>query len=155
MTGAEERIVVDVPPAEVFAAVTDVRRMARWSSECFGVWIWRRENGRPSRFIGFNRRGPYVWFSGCQVRVADPGAEFAFDVTALGLPVARWGYRFTATEGGTEVTEYWLDKRTRGSRALGRIFTGPSATRRPEVNRDGMRETLRRLKSELESGRKS
>ncbi|MGH3843356.1 MAG: hypothetical protein ACRDS0_18225 [Pseudonocardiaceae bacterium] len=30
-TGAEERIVVAALPAEVFAAVADVRRMARWS----------------------------------------------------------------------------------------------------------------------------
>jgi len=33
---------------------------------------------------------------------------------------------------------------------LGRIFTGSSARIRPEVNRDGMRTTLARLKSELE-----
>jgi hypothetical protein len=45
-----------------------------------------------------------------------------------------------------------LDKRNLGSTVLGRIFTGKSATIRPEVNRDGMQETLRRLKSELESG---
>jgi hypothetical protein len=88
------------------------------------------------------------------MRVADPGVEFAFDVTTFGLPVARWGYRFSPTEGGTEVTEYWFDKRNVGSTVLGRIFTGKSATIRPEVNRDGMRQTLRRLKSELESGRK-
>lgn len=146
---------VAVPPAEVFAAVADVRRMVRWSSECFAVWIWRRENGRPARFIGFNRRGPFVWFTGCQVRVADPGVEFAFDVAALGLPVARGGYRFSPAEGGTEVTEYWVDRRTPGATVLGRIFTGKSANIRPEVNREGMQETLRRLKSELESGIKS
>jgi hypothetical protein len=82
--------------------------MARWSPECFAVWIWRRQNGTPARFIGWNRNGPFIWFSSCQVRVADPGVEFAFDVTK-------------------------------------------SATIRPEVNREGMRETLHRLKSELES----
>lgn len=154
-TGAEEHIVVDVPPAEVFAAVTDVRRMARWSPECFAVWIWRRDNGRPARFIGWNRYGPFVWFTTCQVRVVDPDAEFAFDVTTFGFPVARWGYRFSSTEGGTKVTEYWVDRRGRGATVLGRIFTGKSATMRPEVNREGMRETLRRLKSELETVPKS
>jgi hypothetical protein len=154
-TGVEEHIVVAAPAAEVFAAVADVRRMARWSPECFAVWIWRRDNGRPARFIGWNRSGPFVWFSTCQVRVADPGAEFAFDVTTFGMPVARWGYRFSPTRGGTEVTEYWVDKRSRGATVVGRIFTGKSATMRPEVNREGMRETLRRLKSELESGLRS
>ncbi len=151
----EEHIVVAAPAAEVFAAVADVRRMTRWSPECFGIWIWRRENGIPARFIGWNRYGLFVWFDTCQVRVADPGVEFAFDVTAFGFPVSRWGYRFAPVEGGTEVTEYWVDKRDRGAKVLGRIFTGKSATMRPEVNRNGMRETLRRLKSELESGLKS
>lgn len=153
--GVEERIVVSAPPAEVFAAVADVRRMARWSPECFAVWIWRKQNGMAARFIGWNRYKLFVWFSTCQVRVAKPGAEFAFDVTTFGMPVARWGYRFSPTQGGTEVTEYWFDKRNFGSTLLGRIFTGKSATMRPEVNRDGMRHTLRRLKTELESAAKS
>ena len=151
-TAVEEHIVVAAPATDVFAAVADVRRMARWSPECFAVWIWRRRNGTPARFIGWNRNGPFIWFSACQVRVADPGVEFAFDVTTFGMPVARWGYRFSPVTGGTEVTEYWFDKRNLGSTVLGRIFTGKSATIRPEVNREGMRETLRRLKSELESG---
>ncbi len=150
-TEVEEHIVVAAPPAEVFAAVADVRRMARWSPEVFAVWIWRKQNDIPSRFVGWNRYKLFVWFSSCQVRVADPATEFTFDVTTFGMPVARWGYRFSPTQGGTEVTEYWIDKRNFGSTLLGRIFTGKSATIRPEVNRDGMRQTLRRLKSELES----
>lgn len=151
-TGVEERIVVAVPAVEVFAAVTDVRRMARWSPECFAVWVWRRKEGRPARFIGWSRIGMFLWFTTCQVRVADPGVEFAFDVTTFGFPVSRWGYRFSPAEGGTKVTEYWVDKRGLGGTVLGRVFTGKSATRRPEVNRAGMRETLRRLEAELESG---
>lgn len=109
----------------------------------------------PTRFIGWNKHGPFVWFTTCQVRVANPSVEFAFDVTAFGFPVARWGYRFSPAEGGTEVTEYWMDKRGRGATVLGRIFTGKSATMRSEINRDGMRKTLHRLKSELESGSQS
>jgi uncharacterized protein YndB with AHSA1/START domain len=154
-TSLEEQIVVAASPAEVFAAVADVRRMARWSPECFAVWVWRKENGRPARFIGWNRNGPFVWFTACQVRVADPGAEFAFDVSTFGMPVSRWGYRFSPTEGGTEVTEYWVDKRNLGATVLGRIFTGKASTVRPEVNREGMQATLRRLKSELESASKA
>jgi len=68
-TSVEEQIVVAAPPAEVFAAVADVRRMARWSPECFGVWVWRKKNGRPARFIGWNRNGPFIWFTACQVLV--------------------------------------------------------------------------------------
>ncbi|MGH3603592.1 MAG: SRPBCC family protein, partial [Pseudonocardiaceae bacterium] len=48
-TAVEEHVVVAAPAAEVFTAVADVRRMARWSPECFAVWIWRRQNGTPAR----------------------------------------------------------------------------------------------------------
>jgi uncharacterized protein YndB with AHSA1/START domain len=143
---AAEKITVNVPPAEVYAAVSDVRRMARWSAECFGTLTWAR-----GRFVGFNRRGPFVWFTTCRVVVAKPGEEFAFDVTTFGMPVSRWGYRLEVVPSGTEVTEYWQDRRTRGAFVLGRIFTGRTTNDRPAVNRDGMRVTLERLKRELEA----
>ena len=57
-----------------------------------------------------------------------------------------------AVADGTEVTELWDDRRSRGARTLGRIFTGRSANQRPEINRAGMRTTLERLKSELDAG---
>jgi hypothetical protein len=106
----------------------------------------------PARFVGFNRRGPFVWFTTCRVVTAEPGQEFAFDVTTFGMPVSRWGYRLAAAPDGTEVTEYWQDRRTGGALLLGRIFTGRVANYRPEANRENMRLTLARLKSELETG---
>jgi uncharacterized protein YndB with AHSA1/START domain len=146
-----EQITVDVPPATVYRAVSEVRRIARWSPECFAVWIWRRRGNVPARFLGFNRRGLFVWFTSCRVTTAAPGEEFAFDVTTFGMPVARWGYRLAAAPMGTEVTEYWQDRRNRGSRLVGRIFTGRASDNRPELNSAGMRTTLERLKRELET----
>jgi Polyketide cyclase / dehydrase and lipid transport len=146
-----ERIIVETRPAEVYEAVSDVRRFARWSPECFAVWVYRRHGEVPARFVGFNRRGPFVWFTTCRVVLAERGAEFAFDVTTFGLPVSRWGYRFAALPEGTEVTECWLDRRGRAARMLGRVFTGRAANDRPQANREGMRTTLARLKVELEA----
>jgi uncharacterized protein YndB with AHSA1/START domain len=145
-----EQITVAVPAAAVYDAVADVRRMARWSPECFAVFVWSRRGGVPARFVGFNRSGPWLWFTTCRVVTAEPGQEFAFDVTTFGMPVARWRYRFAATAAGTEVTESWTDQRSRGAWLLGRIFTGRVAASRPEANRAGMRTTLARLKRELE-----
>jgi hypothetical protein len=145
-----ERITVQAEPAQVYRAVSDLHRMVRWSPECFAVWIWRRRSGTPARFAGFNRRGPFVWFTTCRVVAAEPAREFGFDVTTFGMPVSRWGYRMTPSDGGTEVTEYWLDRRSRGAFVLGRIFTGRVANDRPAANREGMRTTLTRLKHELE-----
>jgi hypothetical protein len=147
----EERIVVDVSPEKAYGAVVDVRRIPRWSPECFAVWVYRRRDGVPTRFVGFNRRRGFVWFTTCRVLIADPSREFTFDVTTFGQPVARWGYRFAPAGESTEVTEYWIDRRNTHAFWLGRIFTGKSATMRPDVNREGMRRTLRRLKHELET----
>ncbi|MFG1955333.1 SRPBCC family protein [Micromonospora sp. NPDC048830] len=146
-----DQITIAAPAGTVYAAVADVRRIARWSPECVAVWITRRDGGQPRRFVGWNRRGPFLWFTTCRVVTATPGSEFAFDVATFGQPVARWGYRFAETDGGTQVTEYWQDRRNRAAHVLGRIFTGRSAGDRPTLNRNGMRETLRRLKRELEA----
>jgi hypothetical protein len=148
-----EEILIRVPPVAAYAAVAEIKRMAKWSPECFAVWIWRRDAGRPARFIGWNRRGPFIWFTTCRVETAHPGEEFAFEVTTFGQPVARWGYRFEETPDGTRVTESWTDRRNRAAFVLGRIFTGRVTKQRPQANRVGMRETLRRLKSELEAAR--
>jgi hypothetical protein len=147
-----EQVTVGAAPAEVFSAVSDVGRMARWSPECFATWVWLRRGGLPARFVGFNRRGPFLWFTTCQVVAARPGEEFAFDVTTFGMPVARWSYRLTAVADGTEVTESWTDRRKRGALVMGRIFTGRSVHDRPRLNREGMRCTLDRLKQELDAG---
>jgi Polyketide cyclase / dehydrase and lipid transport len=146
-----ESVIVNADPAEIYAAVSDVRRMARWSPECFATWVWSRKDGRPHGFVGFNRRGPFVWFTTCRVVVAEPGEEFAFDVTTFGMPIARWTYRMAAAPGGTEVTEHWVDRRGRGGHIMGRVFAGRSANDRPAVNREGIRTTLARLKRELEA----
>ena len=147
-----ERITVGVPPAGAYQAISDLRRMARWSPECFAMLVWSRRNGVPARFVGFNRRGPLVWFTTCQVVAAQAGEEFAFDVTTFGMPVARWSYRLEPVAGGTEITESWRDQRGRGAHLLGRVFTGKVANNRAEANREGMRTTLARLKRELEAG---
>ena len=147
-----EQITIGVPPGDVYRAVSDVKRMARWSPECFAALVWSRRDGTPARFVGLNRRGPWVWFTTCQVVTARPGEEFAFDVTTFGMPVSRWSYRLAPEGAGTKVTEAWLDKRSRGANTLGRIFTGKVAHDRPRANREGMRTTLARLKRELEAG---
>jgi uncharacterized protein YndB with AHSA1/START domain len=147
-----ETITVAAPPANVYQAVSEVRRIARWSPECFATLVLSRREGTPASFVGFNRRGPLLWFTNCQVVTAKPGEEFAFDVTAFGMPVSRWSYRFTAAAAGTEVTEGWQDQRSPGAHRLGRIFTGKAAENREELNREGMRTTLERLKHELEAG---
>jgi hypothetical protein len=146
-----EQVDVAVAARTAYDSV-EALHFARWSPECVGVWVWRRDGaGRPARFVGWNRRGPFLWFTTCTVVAATPGEEFSFEVTTFGLPVARWTYRFASLpEGGVRITEEWTDRRGRGALILGKVFTGRAANDRPSVNREGMRATLARLKRELE-----
>ncbi|MET9606744.1 SRPBCC family protein [Streptomyces sp. NPDC006512] len=151
----EEDVVVAASPAEVHRLVSDLRNMGRWSPECRRVWVPRRPARAGSAFVGFNRRGPFLWFTTGRITalrapVAPDGTgEFTFDVGVFGLPIARWGYRFVPEGDGTRVTETWEDLRSgRGSRtadALGAVFAGTTPQRRVAVNRAGMRTTLARI----------
>ncbi|MFE7414912.1 SRPBCC family protein [Streptomyces laurentii] len=94
-------------PGALYGLVAEVRNMGRWSPECRGVWAPGGAPRAGSRFVGFNRRGPFVWFTTCRVVEAVPGEAFVFDVGVFGLPIARWGYRFDAYEesDGTDGTD--------------------------------------------------
>ncbi|MFG2640168.1 SRPBCC family protein [Streptomyces sp. NPDC048370] len=145
----EESVVVDAAPEVVYRLLANLPDMGRWSPECRRVWVVRPPVRTGSRFVGFNRRGPFVWFTTGRVTAAREGEEFTFDVGVFGLPIARWGYRFAAEGTGTRVTETWQDLRTgRGSHladVLGTVFAGTTPERRIAVNRHGMRTTLARI----------
>ncbi|WP_435058626.1 SRPBCC family protein [Streptomyces sp. bgisy060] len=146
----EESAVVDAPPAVVYRLVSDLRNMGRWSPECRSVWVLRPPLRAGSRFIGFNRRGPFVWPTLGRVALMRTNSEFVFDIGVFGLPIARWGYRFEPEGSGTRITEFWQDLRTTGRRArvadlLGTAFAGTNPARRVALNRSGMRTTLERI----------
>ncbi|MGW1213922.1 SRPBCC family protein [Streptomyces sp. NPDC002499] len=151
----QESALVNSGREDLYAAISRVRNIGSWSPECFAVWHRGPVAGAGARFVGFNRRGLFVWFTTCRVVVADAPAEFAFKVTTFGLPVALWGYRLEPEGAGTRVTEYWRDLRTgpgaRLTELLGRVFTGTRPTDRAEVNRAGMRSTLQRIKTAVEA----
>ncbi|MER7538869.1 SRPBCC family protein [Streptomyces sp. NPDC097704] len=146
----EESTVVDAPPAVVYRLVSDLRNMGRWSPECRSVWVLRPPARTGTRFVGFNRRGPFLWPTQGRVTRMSQDSEFVFDISAFGLPIARWGYRFEAEGSGTRLTEFWEDLRTDGFRArvadfLGTVFAGSNPARRIALNRAGMRTTLERI----------
>ncbi|MGW3766474.1 SRPBCC family protein [Actinomadura verrucosospora] len=158
----EESVVVAAPARDVYAAVADLRRMGEWSPEVFATWVRGRAVKPGTRFVGFNRLGWRVWFTTCQVSAAVPGEVFAFRVSSFGVPVALWGYRFENVSEDpsaprTRLTEYWEDQRRdhRGAgfvSLLGKVFTGVPAGERAEVNREGMRATLDRIRTAVGKG---
>ena len=153
MPDLEESIHVDAPAEVVWSLVSDLTRMGEWSPETRKV-SWLRGATGPevgARFRGWNRHGLAWWFTDSTIVTAEPGRELAWDVFFLGRPVARWAYRFEDDgPGACTVTETWEDKRMPFSKAAGRL-TGVSD--RATHNKQGMEQTLRRIKAAAEAGR--
>lgn len=144
-------------PEQVYAAVSDLARMASWSDEYVGSWrFWRGVPQYGVRFVGWNRNGWRLWCTTCRVETADQPSAFVFTSGFLGLPIARWSYRVTETSNGMcEVVESWEDLRGGGPagslmRWLGTVFTGTTPEERVRRNQAGMEHTLQRLAAELE-----
>lgn len=151
--GGTDRVslVIDAPPEAVYDLVSDITRMGQWSPECVRcTWLGGASGAAVgARFRGWNRRGPALWFTTSRVVEAERGKVFSFEVKQSG---ARWTYRFEPHDGGTLVTEertFWRDRPTVAA-VFTRLFLG-GAGHEDEL-REGMRQTLERVKSAAESG---
>ncbi len=147
------RTTIEVPPMEVYEAVSDVRRMGEWSPEATGAELL---TGEPievgSRFRGTNANKAAKWSTTCTVTAADPGNSFAFEVRAMGGPISRWQYDFREVPEGTEVIETWVDLRSGVHGAVLSLIGAAilRSTNRHEHNRRNMETTLQRLRASLE-----
>jgi len=150
-------VVVRRTPQTVWDAVADPRRIASWSPEAQGVSVTdAADDGRDptgpmalgARFSGSNRHGVFRWTTRCVVVESTPGQAFSFDVSYLGMSVARWRYALSAVDDGTCVEEQWWDTRGATMKALGAVGTG--VTDRRTHNERTMRATLDALAADLE-----
>ena len=132
-------------PESLYAMVADLPRMGEWSPENVGAsWLGGATGAAPgARFKGVNSAGRKRWSTAGTVIEAVPGRVLSFRVTAVGLKVARWTYRFEATASGCAVTETWDDERGAVVTLLGKLVSGVGD--RVTHNRVGMEETLRNL----------
>ncbi|WP_409236283.1 SRPBCC family protein [Streptomyces sp. PA5.6] len=167
-------ILVQAAPSEVYAQVSRVAQMGRWSPENLGATVPGPDEPAATGlvFVGHNKRGAFRWTTRCTVTAADPGRRFAFRVHAIGLkrprlsaPIATWEYRFeevepsagTGAEGAgavTRVTETWTDDRRSWPDAVANTFDR-IATRGQTFavfQTGNIDRTLRNLKRELEAG---
>jgi uncharacterized protein YndB with AHSA1/START domain len=145
-------VTVAAAPGDIWDMVSDVTRMGEWSPECTGCrWIGKHRRAEVgARFVGFNKRGWARWATINEVVEAEPGVAFAFRTRETGVV---WAYRFApGPDGaGTVVTE---TRDTRGARSrlirLAGLFVGGAESHADEL-REGMRQTLARLKAAAES----
>jgi hypothetical protein len=102
-----------------------------------------------ARFRGRNRNGLRRWSTTVQVVAAEPGREFAFDVSSYRfIPVSRWRYTFLPTDAGCTVTESWEDRRPAWFKLPAGVATG--VLDREAATARSIEHTLARLKSALE-----
>jgi len=137
-------------PERVFALVSDVTRIGKYSPETFEAeWIGGASGPAVgARFRGHvkrNGRGPIYWTT-CEVVTCDPGREFAFAVLTRGRPLNTWRYVIASNGDGVDVTEsfellneVWL-----------RVYWFLLGWARGKTNENGMRTTLERMKAEVE-----
>ena len=141
---------VDAPPEAVWALVSDVTAIGRFSPETFEAqWLDGATGPAPgARFKGHvkrNGRGPVYWTT-CEVVACEPGREFGFAVLTGGRALNTWRYRLEPAGGGTDVTESFELADTPALRLYWRLL----GWARGRTNREGMRATLERVKAEVE-----
>jgi hypothetical protein len=143
-------ISVSRPAIDVWRAIADPTRVATWSPEARAAHVdVAGALAVGARFTGSNQNGPLRWTTSCVVVESVQGAAFAFDVSYLGMAVARWRYEITGTAVGCEVEEQWWDRRGPVMKAIGLIGTGVAD--RVAHNRRTMTKTLAALKADCEA----
>ena len=142
---------IRAPAERVWSMVADLPRMSEWSPENEKV-EWRKgaSTAAPgATFAGRNRYGSKSWSTSGSVVEVEPGRLLSFRVTAVGMKVALWSYRFEPTDDGCRVTESWVDERNALVKARGKPVSGVSD--RMAHNRAGMVQTLANLKKAAEA----
>jgi uncharacterized protein YndB with AHSA1/START domain len=151
----EVSIDIDASPETVYALVSDLPSMGRWSPECYRCdWRGGATKAAPGvRFVGRNRIGARRWSTEGTVVVADPGHELTFDIQSFGLPVSRWTYRIAPRSGGgVTLTESTEDRRGWLIRTAGTLLLlGTPGADRTQRNQDTMAVTVRKIKDEAEA----
>lgn len=135
----------------LYDMVSDVTRTGEFSPTCTSCW-WDAGDGPHvgAWFTGRNQTSDRTWETRSQVVAATPHQEFAFIV---GGSLVRWGYSFTATPHGTDVTESW-EFLPAGLALFHERYGADAATQiadRTRAARDGIPITLLALKRAAEA----
>ena len=141
---------IAAPPAEVFAAITDITRMGEWSPETVSA-DWNdgaNEAAVGASFTGRNRNGDNQWTTEATITELVPNERFFFDCSVRGFVFSKWGYSIEPAGDGSIVTEYAQDLRPES--ALERSAQVSGVSDRVTHNRLGMETTLERLAAALE-----
>ena len=94
---------IDAPPAQVWALVSDLRHMPRWSPQCARTFIRGGEMKVGAKMVNINRRGLLVWPTQGQVVDLEPEKRVAFRIKENWT---IWSFDLEPTPaGGTRLTQ--------------------------------------------------
>jgi uncharacterized protein YndB with AHSA1/START domain len=145
----EATLRIDAPPARLWALVSDLRNMARWSPQCVRTFV---RGGGPvrlgTRTFNLNRRGLLFWPTQAQVVRFEEGREIAFRVKENNTV---WSYLVEPDGAGTRLTVRREAPQGISDLSVGltRVALG-GVERFTEELEDGMHETLTRIKADAE-----
>ena len=149
--GNEVTVRMAAPASRIWALISDVTAIGRFSPETFEA-EWLDGATGPAvgvRFRGHvkrNGRGPVYW-TVCRITACDPDREFGFAVVLNGTPINNWHYRLTPAGGETDVTESYA----LADHPVIRVYRLLFGRMRHRTNMRGMRETLERIKAVVEA----
>ncbi len=144
----EQSIEIAAGPAQVWALVTDVPRMAQWSPQVVRSKVKGGEVKQGAKFANVNRRGPLFWPTTGKVVRCEPHKDFAFRIAEN---KTIWSFELQPTATGTKVIQRreTPDGISKLSQGITKVLLGGPEKFTAELN-EGMKLTLDRIKSEVE-----
>lgn len=144
----EGSVEIAAPPAEVWALVSDLKRMGEWSPQCRRMLVFGREVKLGTRTLNLNGQGKLRWPTTAKVVAFEPDKQLAFRIVENR---SVWTYDLEPTTTGTRLTE----SRTtpRGISAFSKLSTKAAlgGTDKFEVGLGkGINQTLERIKDAAE-----
>ena len=146
----EHSIDIDASPAQVWALVTDIPRMAQWSPQVVKSKVSGGTVKEGARFTNLNKQGLLRWPTKGKVVTFTPHEEFAFKIVDN---KSIWSFSLAPTaSGGTTLTQRRQvpDGLTKASMLGIKLAMGGQESFTKRLN-EGMQQTLERIKAEAEA----
>jgi uncharacterized protein YndB with AHSA1/START domain len=145
----QAQIDIEAPPARVWALISDLRLMPKWSPQCrlmkpFGPLR------RGTKTVNINRRGYLLWPTTGQVTEVIPEQKLSFRVNANNT---IWTYELQPHDTGTRVIESRHAEngvKATSNLVISTLFGGVPSFERELV--EGMNASLARIKAAAETG---
>ena len=143
----QAQIDIDASPAKVWALVSDLRLMPKWSPQCRLMKAFGPLRAG-TRTVNVNRRNFLVWPTTSQITEFIPERKLAFRVNENNTV---WTYELEPTDTGTRLVE--SRNAENGVKAMSNFAVGAFMGGVPSFERelvDGMNASLARIKSAAE-----